>query len=113
MIRGKELISCRFAHFLLSASIFVVLAFQSKTCGLAVVTLKSQEDVHIALAKLDGYNVLNRPMIIRLDKFTEDDPAYTHDKGLQEAAAAAAIATATAAEHAAAPKAHATVKAKH
>uniref|UniRef100_A0A7R9VC27 RRM domain-containing protein n=1 Tax=Chlamydomonas euryale TaxID=1486919 RepID=A0A7R9VC27_9CHLO len=51
-----------------------------KTCGLAVVKMKSLEDVANARDKLDGRMLLGRPMIIRNDKFVEDDPNYYHGK---------------------------------
>eukprot|EP00798_Chlamydomonas_sp_ICE-L_P030527 gene30527-35556_t len=51
---------------------------RTKTCGLGVVTLHSEEEVKKAMEKLDGQLVLGRPMIIRLNKFESDDPNYIH-----------------------------------
>mmetsp|Transcript_16402 Transcript_16402/g.35465 ORF Transcript_16402/g.35465 Transcript_16402/m.35465 type:complete len:134 (+) Transcript_16402:163-564(+) len=47
-----------------------------KSCGLAAVTMRSEEDAKLAVEKLDGKIVLGRPMIVRADKFVEDDAAY-------------------------------------
>mmetsp|Transcript_13524 Transcript_13524/g.28307 ORF Transcript_13524/g.28307 Transcript_13524/m.28307 type:complete len:119 (+) Transcript_13524:53-409(+) len=51
-----------------------------KTCGLAVVKMRTEADVAKAKEKMDGYSVLGRPMIVRDDKFVNDDPNYYHGK---------------------------------
>ncbi len=50
-----------------------------KTCGLGVVTLKDpQANLDACIEALDGQPLWGRPIIVRKDKFVEDNAAYEH-----------------------------------
>jgi hypothetical protein len=48
----------------------------SKTCGLAVISFKQPVDLDALLGKLDGQDVMGRPMIVSKSKFVEDNGSY-------------------------------------
>mmetsp|Transcript_8438 Transcript_8438/g.14466 ORF Transcript_8438/g.14466 Transcript_8438/m.14466 type:complete len:129 (+) Transcript_8438:197-583(+) len=50
----------------------------AKTCGLGVVTLKEGECLDACIEKMDGLQFMSRAMIVRKDKFVDDDPDYHH-----------------------------------
>ncbi|MEW5309305.1 MAG: hypothetical protein WDW38_001200 [Sanguina aurantia] len=51
-----------------------------KTCGLASVTLLSLQDLDACMAKMDGHAMLGRAMMVRSDRFMEDNAAYKQDE---------------------------------
>jgi RNA recognition motif-containing protein len=48
-----------------------------KNSGLATVVVATSTDVALACRELDGKLLYNRPMIVRKDKFVEDELGYT------------------------------------
>lgn len=62
-------------------------SWRSRSAGLACVTLGPGADVAASCAALDGVPLLDRPMIVRRDRFAQDQHSY--DPAAAAAAAAA------------------------
>jgi RNA recognition motif-containing protein len=61
---------------------------RQRNSGLACITLGRPADVARCCQEMDGAEVLGRPMIVRPDKYEQDDPGYVRPSGSAAADAA-------------------------
>ncbi|KAL6755346.1 hypothetical protein V8C86DRAFT_2679471 [Haematococcus lacustris] len=54
-----------------------------RTCGLGTVVLKEGADAAALMQLLDGKDIMGRAVIVRRDKFVEDQASYTHPTAVE------------------------------
>ncbi|GFH16145.1 RRM domain-containing protein [Haematococcus lacustris] len=54
-----------------------------RTCGLGTVVLKEGADAAALTQLLDGKDIMGRAVIVRRDKFVEDQASYTHPTAVE------------------------------